>query len=61
MAILLVDITGTIQQVSSNRFILGVGFAWDKRAFANLGVNYRKRGSITNEELKSSKTREWRV
>lgn len=50
--VLLADITGTIQRISGNRLVLGVGVGWDKDEFENLGVDYDRRGAITDEELK---------
>lgn len=50
--VLLADITGTIQEASSGRLILGVGVGWDRREFESLGVDFEQRGAATDECLK---------
>ena len=42
-----------IDQLSNGRFILGVGIGWAEQEFQALGVDYRKRGAITNEYLEA--------
>jgi len=49
--VLLADITGTIQEASGGRFMLGVGVGWDRSEFETLGVRFEKRGAITDECL----------
>jgi probable F420-dependent oxidoreductase len=49
--VLLADITGTIQEASGGRFMLGVGVGWDRSEFETLGVRFEKRGLITDECL----------
>jgi probable F420-dependent oxidoreductase len=49
--VLLADITGTLQEASDGRLILGVGTGWDRHEFESLGVSFEERGAITNECL----------
>jgi probable F420-dependent oxidoreductase len=49
--VLLADITGTIQETSNGRLILGVGAGWDRREFESLGVSFEVRGTLTDECL----------
>ena len=42
-----------IDQLSNGRFILGVGIGWAEQEFQALGINYSKRGAITNEYLEA--------
>jgi probable F420-dependent oxidoreductase len=49
--VLLADITGTIQETSEGRLILGIGVGWDQNEFENLGVPFDRRGTITDECL----------
>ncbi len=49
--VLLADITGTIQEASDERLILGVGAGWDRHEFESLGVSFEERGTLTDECL----------
>jgi probable F420-dependent oxidoreductase len=49
--VLLADITGTIQETSDERLILGVGAGWDRHEFESLGVSFEERGTLTDECL----------
>lgn len=40
-----------IDQLSSGRFILGVGAGWARQEFAALGIPFEKRGALTDEYL----------
>ena len=44
-----------IDQFSGGRVILGVGIGWAQEEFAGLGVEYKRRGAITNEYLEAIK------
>ena len=44
-----------IDQFSGGRVILGVGIGWAQEEFAGLGVDYKRRGAITNEYLEAIK------
>jgi probable F420-dependent oxidoreductase len=50
--LLLADITGTIQEASGGRLILGIGAGWDQHEFESLGVPFEERGVVTDECLK---------
>jgi probable F420-dependent oxidoreductase len=41
----------TIQELSGERMILGIGVGWMKPEFDALGVEFRRRGAITDETL----------
>ena len=41
----------SIQQLSNNRFLLGVGPGYLEEEFKALGINLKDRGKITNETL----------
>jgi probable F420-dependent oxidoreductase len=49
--VLLADITGTIQETSEGRLILGTGVGWDQNEFEKLGVPFERRGTLTDECL----------
>jgi probable F420-dependent oxidoreductase len=49
--VLLADVTGTIQEVSRERLILGIGAGWDRQEFESLRVSFGERGAITDECL----------
>jgi len=51
-AVLTAKQVATIQELSGERMILGVGVGWMKPEFAALGVDIRRRGAITDETLK---------
>ena len=43
--------SSTLAVLSNNRFILGVGVGWMKEEFDIYGVDFRKRGKITDESI----------
>ena len=51
-AVLTAKQVATIQELSGERFILGVGAGWMKPEFDALGVDSRKRGAMTTETLR---------
>jgi probable F420-dependent oxidoreductase len=51
-AVLTAKQIATIQELSGERMILGVGVGWMKPEFDALGVDKRRRGAITDETLK---------
>jgi probable F420-dependent oxidoreductase len=50
-AVLTAKQVATIQELSGERMILGIGVGWMKPEFAALGADFRRRGAITNETL----------
>jgi probable F420-dependent oxidoreductase len=50
-AVLTAKQVATIQELSGERMILGVGVGWMKPEFAATGAEFRKRGAITDETL----------
>jgi probable F420-dependent oxidoreductase len=50
-AVLTAKQVATIQELSGERMIVGVGVGWLRPEFAALGADFRRRGAITNETL----------
>ncbi len=50
-AVLTAKQIATIQELSGDRMILGVGVGWMKPEFDALGVDLKKRGAISTETL----------
>ena len=50
-AVLTAKQVATIQELSGERMILGIGVGWMKPEFDALGADFRRRGAITNETL----------
>ncbi|HKF27847.1 MAG TPA: TIGR03619 family F420-dependent LLM class oxidoreductase [Candidatus Binataceae bacterium] len=51
-AVLTAKQVATIQELSDERMILGVGVGWMKPEFDALGIEVRKRGAVTTETLR---------
>jgi probable F420-dependent oxidoreductase len=51
-AILTAKQVATVQELSGERMIVGVGVGWMKREFEALGIDRHMRGRITNETLR---------
>ena len=51
-AVLTAKQVATIQELSGERMILGIGVGWMKPEFAATGAEFRKRGAISDETLK---------
>src|SRR5579863_3211872 len=51
-AVLTAKQVATIQELSGERMIVGIGVGWMKPEFAATGADFRKRGAITDETLK---------
>jgi probable F420-dependent oxidoreductase len=51
-AVLTAKQVATIQELSGERMILGIGVGWMKPEFDALGADLRKRGAVTDETLK---------
>jgi probable F420-dependent oxidoreductase len=50
-AVLTAKQVATIQELSGERMILGIGVGWMKPEFQALGAEFRRRGAITDETL----------
>jgi probable F420-dependent oxidoreductase len=51
-AVFTAKLIATIQELSAERMILGVGGGWMKPEFDALGVDFKRRGAITTETLR---------
>ncbi len=51
-AVFTAKLIATIQELSAERMILGVGSGWMRREFEALGVDFKKRGALTTETLR---------
>jgi alkanesulfonate monooxygenase SsuD/methylene tetrahydromethanopterin reductase-like flavin-dependent oxidoreductase (luciferase family) len=51
-AVFTAKLIATIQELSAQRMILGVGSGWMKPEFEALGVDFRQRGAIATETLR---------
>jgi probable F420-dependent oxidoreductase len=49
--LLVARMTASLDQLSGGRFILGVGSGWSKPEFEALGLEYARRGAMTDEYL----------
>ncbi len=50
--VLTAKLIATIQELSAQRMIIGVGSGWMKPEFEALGVDFKQRGAITTETLR---------
>ncbi|MEU3273267.1 TIGR03619 family F420-dependent LLM class oxidoreductase [Saccharomonospora sp. NPDC006951] len=41
----------TVHRLSEGRFILGIGAGWDRKEFASVGADFRRRGAVTDESI----------
>ena len=51
-AVFTAKLIATIQELSAERMILGVGSGWMRPEFEALGVDFKKRGALTTETLR---------
>lgn len=51
-AVFTAKLIATIQELSAERMILGVGSGWMRPEFDALGVDFKKRGALTTETLR---------
>jgi probable F420-dependent oxidoreductase len=51
-AVYTAKLVATIQELSAERMILGVGSGWMRPEFEALGVDFKKRGALTTETLR---------
>ena len=51
-AVFTAKLIATIQELSAERMILGVGSGWMRPEFDALGVDFKRRGAITTETLR---------
>jgi probable F420-dependent oxidoreductase len=51
-AVFTAKLIATIQELSAERMIIGVGSGWMKPEFEALGVDFKRRGAITTETLR---------
>ncbi len=45
----------TVDQISNGRFILGIGYGWNKEELAHHGVDYRDRRAVIRERVLAAK------
>ncbi|MDA1188837.1 MAG: LLM class F420-dependent oxidoreductase [Chloroflexi bacterium] len=53
--VLMARLAANIDHMSKGRFIFGVGAGWSKLEFAALGLDYERRGKITDEYIEAMK------
>ena len=51
-AVFTAKLVATIQELSAERMILGVGSGWMQPEFEALGIDFKKRGALTTETLR---------